>query len=335
MKIHYTTGESATMSLSQTSTSKVLKKLSRDYSVVFALALLVCFFAIIAPTFLRFNNIMNILLQTTTISLVAIGQASLLLTGQLDLSLGQNVCLSGMVSAYLMEFANFSPWIALLFGVLTGSLVGLCNGLIFTKIGIPAFITTLGMMNVCRGLAKLITSTKTIAPLSKSIEVLGRGYIFDTIPVSVLIMLAFYILMSFIFSRTTLGRSFYSVGGNVEASFFAGINTDKIYIIAFTLAGMFAGISSGILISRLNSANIGNGNAYEFEAMIGCVIGGISQKGGKGKILGAMLGVMFSVALFNGMTILNVNSFLQDLFKGVVLLGAMAVDVLRNRKQKV
>ena len=318
---------------SQTGIAKRLQRMSRDYSVIFALILLIVIFSIVAPVFLRFNNLMNILLQTTTISLVAIGQGALLLTGQLDLSLGQNVCLCGMVSAYLMEYAGLNPWIALLAGVLTGTAVGFCNGLIFTKIGIPAFITTLGMMNVCKGCAKLITSTKTIAPLEDSIAVLGRGYLFDLIPVSVVIMIVFFIAMSVIFSRTKFGRSFYAVGGNVEAAFFAGINTDKIYISAFTLAGMFAGISSSILLSRLNSANVGNGNAYEFEAMIGCVIGGISQKGGKGKILGAMFGVMFSVALFNGMTILNINSFLQDVFKGLVLLAAMTVDVLRNKKR--
>lgn len=320
---------------SQASISRKLQRLSRDYSVIFALILLAVVFSIVAPVFLRFNNLMNILLQTTTISLVAIGQGALLITGQLDLSLGQNVCLCGMVSAYLMEYAGFNPWGALLVGVITGTAVGLSNGLIFTKIGIPAFITTLGMMNICKGCAKLITSTKTIAPLDDSIAVLGRGYLFDIIPVSVVIMIVLFIFMAFIFSRTTLGRSFYAVGGNVEAAFFAGINTDRIYILAFTLAGMFAGLSSCILLSRLNSANVGNGNAYEFEAMIGCVIGGISQKGGKGKILGAMFGVMFSVALFNGMTILNINSFLQDVFKGVVLLAAMTTDVLRNRKRTV
>ena len=317
---------------SQGSLTRKIQKLSKDYSVVLALLLLIVVFSIVAPVFLRFSNLMNILLQTTTISIVAIGQGALLLTGQLDLSLGQNVCLCGMVSAYLMENLGLNPWISLLAGILTGTLVGLCNGLIFTKIGIPAFITTLGMMNVCKGCAKLITFTKTIAPLPTPIAPLGRGYIFDVIPVSVVIMILLFILMSFFFSRTITGRSFYAVGGNAEAAFFAGINTDKIYMLAFTIAGFFCGLSSCILISRLNSANVGNGNSYEFEAMIGCVIGGISQKGGKGKILGAMFGVMFSVALFNGMTILNVNSFLQDVFKGLVLLAAMTVDVLRNRK---
>ena len=321
------------MTFAQTGVFRKLQRLSRDYSVIFALLLLFTIFSIVAPVFLRFNNLMNILLQTTTISLVAIGQGTLLITGQLDLSLGQNVCLCGMVSAYLMEFMNFNPLIALLAGVLLGSVVGLCNGLIFTKIGIPAFITTLGMMNVLRGCAKLITSTKTIAPLDSSIAFLGRGYIADVVPVSVVIMIACFAMMAFLYSRTTLGRSFYSIGGNVEAAFFAGVNTTQKYILAFTLAGMFAGASSGILLSRLNSANMGNGNGYEFEAMIGCVIGGISQKGGKGKIIGAMFGVMFSVALFNGMTILIINSFLQDVFKGLVLLIAMGVDVMRNRKR--
>ena len=311
---------------------RFLKK-SKDYTVVIAIILLTLVFAIVAPVFLRVTNIMNILLQATTISIVAIGQATLLICGQLDLSLGQNVCLCGMVSAYLIYFLNVNPILALIIGVLLGALVGLCNGLLFAKVGIPAFISTLGMQNICKGCAKLINNTKTIAPMPNSIAFLGRGYIADLIPSSVIIMLVLYVIMSIVYSRTVFGRSLYAIGGNSESAFFAGINVKKHYIIAFTLAGTFAGLSSAILLSRLNSANIANGTGFEFEAMIGCVIGGISQKGGKGKLIGAMLGVLFSVALFNGMTILNVNSFLQDVFKGVVLLLAMAVDVFRNRRK--
>lgn len=310
-------------------------KIRRDYSVVLALIVLMLIFSFIAPYFLRFNNIMNILLQTSTIAIVAIGQGTLLLTGQLDLSIGANVTLCGMLSAYLMEYGGLNPWIALSIGVLTGLIVGLCNGLIFTRIGIPAFITTLAMQYVCKGIAKLITSTKTVAPLDTSIALLGRGYLFNVIPVSVAIMIAFYMLVAFVLSKTSSGRSVYAVGGNPEAAFFSGINTKKTYLLAFAFSGMCAGISAGILISRLNSANIGNGTGYEFEAMIGCVIGGISQQGGKGKIIGAMFGVMFSVALFNGMTLLNVNSFVQDLFKGLVLLIAMTYDVMKNKKSIV
>ncbi len=192
---------------------------------------------------------------------------------------------------------------------------------------------TLAMQNICMGCAKLITGTRTIAPLPDEIGILGRGYLFDVIPVSVIIMIGLYILMTLFFSKTRAGRNLYAIGGGEEAAYFSGINTKKSYIMAFTLAGLFAGISACILISRLNSAGIGNGSGYEFEAMIGCVIGGVAFSGGKGKLMGVLLGVMFSVILFNGMTLLNVHSFVQDVFKGIVLIMAMGLDVLRNRKK--
>jgi ribose transport system permease protein len=233
----------------------------------------------------------------------------------------------------MMVYMKLDPWLAILIGILAAVGIGASNGLIVTRIGIPAFITTLATMNICTGLADLVTFTKTIAQLPDAVGVLGRGYVFDFIPVSVLIMFGLYILMAFVFSKTRLGRNMYAIGGNPEAAFFAGINTKKYYMIAFMMSGLFAGISASILLSRLNSAGVGSGYLYEFEALIGCVLGGVAFSGGKGKIIGVLLGVMFSVILFNGMTILNIHSFVQFIFKGVVLVAAMSFDVIRNRKR--
>ncbi|NMA17349.1 MAG: ABC transporter permease [Clostridiaceae bacterium] len=311
--------------------SKV-KSFTRDYSIVLALIVLMIAITMADSRFLRVSNLMNILLQTSTVAIVALGQALLLITGQLDLSLGQNVCLSGFISAYFMEMLELGPWLSLVIGILVAMLVGLINGLLTTIIGIPPFITTLGMQLVCQGCAKLITSTKTIAPLDKSIKVIGRGFVFDTIPVSVVLMIVLYALMAFMMKRTRMGRYYYEIGGNPEAAYFAGINVKLYRILAFVIAGFFAGVSACVLISRLDSANIANGTGYEFEAMIGAVLGGVSQSGGKGKIFAAMFGVMFSVALFNGMTLLNVNPFVQDVFKGGILLFAMGVDAIRTKQ---
>jgi ribose transport system permease protein len=276
---------------------------------------------------------MNILVQATTIGIVAIGQATLMISGQLDLSMGQNVCLSGYISCYLMVMQQWNPVPALFVGICAATFVGFLNGIFFTKIGVPAFIATLAMQYVCMGAAELINGTRTIAPLPASIAFLGRGYIFKIIPVSVLIMLFLYGTMTFIYTKTKLGRNIYAIGGNREAAFFAGINTTKYYLIAFSLAGFFAGISATLLISRLNSVGVGSGKNYEFEAMIGSVIGGVAMSGGKGKLIGVLFGVMFSIILFNGMTLLGVHPFVQDIFKGTLLLLAMTLDVLRNKKR--
>ncbi|NBK93950.1 ABC transporter permease [bacterium 1XD21-13] len=313
---------------------KALWKASKEYMVIFAILILGIVFSIASPYFLTINNMTNILLQATTLSVVAIGQAMVLLTGQMDLSLGQNVCLTGYIMAYLMNILEWNPWVAILAGLLTACMVGAVNGFLFAYCKIPAFIVTLGMQNICKGAAKLITNATPISRLPDEIAFFGRGYLWDAIPISVLIMLFLYVIIQFVSVKTKIGRQFYAVGGNSEAAFFAGINKKAVYLVAFTLAGLFAGISSVILISRLNSANVTNGNLYEFDAMISCVIGGISMTGGKGKVVSSLFGAVFLILFFNGMTMLNVDPFFQDVLKGMVLIAAIGIDVLRNRQKQ-
>lgn len=311
---------------------EIFVNFSRDYAIVFAIVLLGIIFGITSPSFFTRMNLTNILLQTSTIAIVAMGQATIVLTGNMDLSLGQCVCLCGYVAAFSMEELSINPWLSLIFGVLTGCLVGAISGFLYAYAGIPAFIATLGMQNVCRGCARMITGAKPISGLPGEVGFLAREYVLDIIPSCVIIMAAIFILMQFIYSRTKFGRQIYAVGGNAEAAFFAGINTKAVYFSAFLLGGFFTGLGSMVLLSRLDSANSTNGNLYEFDAMIGCVLGGISMKGGKGKVIGAFFGVFFLIMFFNGMTMLNVNSFIQDVLKGVALILAIAIDVFRNQR---
>ena len=154
---------------------------------------------------------------------------------------------------------------------------------------------------------------------------------FGIIPTSVVIMLLLYIIASFVAKKTKLGRYIYSIGGNKEAAFFSGIKVKKYTLMSFLIAGVCAGLGSIVLLSRLDAATISNGKSYEFDAVIGCVLGGISLSGGKGKVIQAFFGVLFLAVFFNGMTQLNVNPFVQDVIKGVVLITAIAVDGIRNR----
>lgn len=314
---------------------KMFLKASKEYMIIFAILVLGTIFSIASPYFLTVNNMTNILLQAATLSIVAIGQAIVLLTGQMDLSLGQNVCLTGYIMAYLMVNKGMNPWLAILIGISVACLVGAVNGFLFAYCNIPAFIVTLGMQNICMGSAKLITNATPVSRLPKEIAFLGRGWIGDVIPVSVIIMLVLYIIIQFISVKTKMGRQFYAVGGNPEAAFFAGINKRAVYLRAFTLAGLFAGIGSCVLISRLNSANVTNGSAYEFDAMISCVIGGLSMAGGKGRVVSSLFGAIFLILFFNGMTMLNVDPFFQNVLKGIVLIGAIGLDVFRNRQKRV
>lgn len=313
-----------------------LSKFTKEYAIVVAILLLMVIFTFASDYFLTYRNLRNILMQTVSLAIVCIGQAMIVTTGEFDLSLGQNVCLTSAVMAYLIKFAGFNPWLAIASAILVGALVGMSNGLLIAYAKIPCFIVTLGFQMIARGSAKIITNASPIAGMPEEIKFIGRGYIGGSaygIPVSVIIMLALFILFTFITQWTKFGRSLYAIGGNKEAAYFAGINVKIHRALVYTLAGLLCGISAVILVTRLDSAALTNGNLYEFDAMISCILGGISLAGGRGKIIQALFGAIFLMLFFNGMTMLNVNPFVQDVLKGVVMISAVALDVVRNRRR--
>lgn len=309
-----------------------LSKFSKEYTAVLAILAMGIIFSFASPYFLTGQNLKNILLQCSALAIVAMGQALITISGQFDLSLGQNVCLTSAVAAYMMKFMGVNPWVAILAALLLGCIIGLTNGVLFAYFGLPAFIATLGLQMICKSLAKIITNATPIARLPKEIAFLGRGYI-SVVPICVIIMIGLYVFMQFVSRRTKLGRNIYAIGGGPEAAFFAGIQTKKYYCLTFMLGGLLAALGGVILMSRLDSVSITNGNLYEFDAIIACVIGGLSLAGGKGKIIGVLFGTIFLVMFFNGMTMMNVDPFYQDAIKGAVLITAITTDVLRNKKR--
>lgn len=312
---------------------QMVSKFTKEYASVVAIFAMIIVFSIASPYFFTAGNFANIMLQCSTVGIVTIGQALLISTGQFDLSLGQNACLTGISFAYMMKFMDINPWVALLIALAIGALIGAVNGVLFAYCGIPAFMATLGLQNICRGISKIITQATPIARLPEEIGFIGRGYV-GPVPVSVIIMVGLFILFQFIASKTRFGRNMYAVGGGTEAAFFAGVNTKKVSLYTFIIAGVLSAVGGVVLTSRLNSAAITNGNLYEFDAVIASVIGGISLSGGKGKIIGAMFGSIFLIMFFNGMTMLNVDPFYQDVLKGVVLVLAIGIDILRNQKKQ-
>lgn len=314
------------------SASSKLKAFSKDYMSLLAILLIGVIFSFASPYFLKINNIINILLQTATVAIVAIGQGMLIITGQVDLSLGYQVCLTGCIFAYMMKFQNWNPFLAFLLALVIGCVVGMANGFLVSYCNIPAFIATLGLQYICRGASKIVTNATPIGNLPESISFLGNGYV-GFIPVPVLIMVILFIIFAFIMSKTKFGREVYAVGGGKEAAFYAGINTKKVQFLVYVIAGLLCAVSGAVLTSRLNSASLTNGLLYEFDAYIGASLGGLSLTGGKGKLIGALFGSVFLVMFFNGMTMLNVDPFWQDVLKGVVLIVAIGLDAFRNRKR--
>ena len=311
---------------------KTLGTFSKEYSAVIAILVMGVFFSLMSPYFLTGQNLKNILLQCAALAIVASGQALIVISGNLDLSLGQCVCFSSVIGAYLMRFVGVNPWVAIFCALIVGCMVGLCNGLLVAYIGLPAFIATLGTQMVCQSFSKIITNATPIARLPKEIAFLGRGYL-GPIPICVLIMLAIYAVVQFVSTKTRLGRNIFAIGGGSEAAYFAGIPTKRYLCITYVIGGLLAAVGGVLLMSRLDSVSISNGSQYEFDSLIPCVIGGLSTTGGKGRVVGVLFGTIFLIMFFNGMTMMDVEPFYQNAIKGAVLIIAITADVLRNKKK--
>jgi len=322
------------------SQGKKVKAFLKNWISLVGIVLLIVIFSICsyakfgAQYFLTWNNWKTILLQTSTVAIVALGQSIMLLTGNFDLSLGRLVCLTSCVGAVLMKNLGMPVAPALIIMFLIGILTGSLNGFLVSYVGVPAMIATLGSQYICYGVAKLITQAVPIPKMPASLAWLGRGYILNnTIPICVIIMIVLYVVAQFITSKTRIGRSLYAVGGSKEAAFFSGINVKLIHFGTFVLGGILATFGGLVLMSRLNSVAVTNGQSYEFDAVISSIIGGVSLAGGKGFVLGTMFGCIFLTTLFNGFSQLGIDPFVQDVLKGVVLVLAIVLDVISNRKK--
>lgn len=319
---------------------KSVGALVKDWMSLVGIALLIVVFSIIsyvkfgAQYFLTWGNWKTILLQSSTVAIVALGQSIMLLTGNFDLSLGRMVCLTSCVGAVLMKNVGMNTGLAIVIMFAIGLTVGLINGLMVAYVGVPAMIATLGTQYICYGVAKLLTQAVPIPKMPESLAWMGRGYIFNgTIPVCVILMLVLYIVAQFITSKTKVGRNLYAVGGSREAAFFSGINVKLYQLGTFLLGGVLATFGGLVLMSRLNSVAVTNGQNYEFDAVIGSIIGGVSLAGGKGRVIGTMFGCIFLNTLFNGFSQMGVDPFVQDVLKGVVLVLAVTLDVASNKKK--
>ena len=288
-----------------------------------------------AQYFLTWANWKNILLQVSTVGIVALGQAIIMLTGAFDISLGRMVCLTSCVGGILMKNYGVSVPAGILIMFAVGLAVGSINGFLVSYIGVPPLVATLGTQYVCFGISKLITQAVSIPNMPESISWLGRGYIGGQIPICAVIMVILYIIAQLLLTYTKVGRNVFAVGGSSEAAFFSGINVKLYSFGTFLLASITATFGGLVLMARLNSVAITNGQNYEFDAVISSIIGGISLAGGKGNVIGTMFGCVFLITLFNGFTMIGIDPFVQDVLKGIVLITAVTLDVMNtNRKKK-
>ena len=308
-----------------------------SYMIIIPIILLIIVWTAVAPNFMTYGNWMNILRQVSMIAILAAGAFFIMATGDFDLGLASVVGITGCVFAKLIVDLGWNPVLAALVAILLGVFTGVINGCMVTYVGIPAFIATLGMQYVARGFCYVVTNSYPISGLPDSIGWIGRGYLkiggVNIVPWSVVVMVLVYVVTAFVAAKTKFGRYVYAVGGNAEAAWLSGINASRIKRMVFTLGGLAAGLVGVILVSRLSSGQPQGGEGWEFKAVIAVVMGGVSLTGGKGKPIGVALGAVFVGILENGMTLLNINSYYQQIVQGIVLVLAIGFDVYKSRRQ--
>lgn len=297
------------------------RELLRRYGLVLSFLLLIAVLSLLSDRFLTPSNIVNVLRQSTINGIIAIGMTYVILTAGIDLSVGAVLALSTVVTADMLQKGMPVP-LAMATGLSLGAGLGLVSGLIITKIGVPPFVTTLGVMVTARGLALVYTQGRPITGLTESFRFIGTGSI-GPIPMPVVIAAIAFILGFILLNRVWVGEYIYALGNNPVAARYAGIATDRYITFVYMLSGLLAALAGMILIARLNSAQPTAGVAFEFDAIAAVVVGGTSFAGGEGGLGGTLLGVLVIAVLANGLNLLNIPSFYQPVVSGVVIALAL------------
>lgn len=308
------------------SSSFFSKQILQKIGPLIGLILITVILSIVSSSFLTLENVFNVLRQVSINALIAFGMTFVILTGGIDLSVGSILALSSAITAGMLA-SGMDPILAMFIGLGSGAVMGAINGLFITKGKVAPFIATLATMTIFRGLTLVYTDGRPITGLSNSsfFEIMGRGY-FGWIPVPVIWMLVCYVILYFILKKTTFGRRVYAIGGNEEASILSGIRANSVKIWIYSITGTLSALAGIILASRLDSAQPTAGASYELDAIASVVLGGTSLSGGKGWIFGTLVGALIIGVLNNGLNLMNVSSFYQQVVKGGVILLAVLLD---------
>jgi ribose transport system permease protein len=297
--------------------------------ILVVLAALVLLMSLIAPNFNRVDNLLNIARSISVNAILAAGLTFVILTGGIDLSVGSIVAVAGVVAVVLAITGLPAP-LAVLAGMIVGAACGLVNGALTAYLALAPFIVTLGTMTFLRGLAYTITAGQPIVSSGLNFKDIGNGYLAG-IPAPVIVMAVVYVVAWFLLERTRYGRHVYAVGGNAQAARLAGVRVDRITTSVYVIAGACAGLAGVIFAARVISAQPTAGTGYELDAIAAVVLGGTSLAGGRGRIIGTLVGSIILGILSTGLILLNVPFFRQLLIKGVVIILAVAIDSLKTR----
>lgn len=299
-----------------------------------ALIILCVVLMIASDKFLSYSNLMAILKQTSFNALLSTGMLFCLITSGIDLSVGANATFCACLMGMLVKAGIQNPVILICVALLAGMLIGLVNGMLLTRLHLPhPFVSTLGMKNFLWGAALMVTGSQMIGGYPDSVLTLGAATV-GGIPVSFMVVIAIYIVLHILLTRTALGRSVYCAGGNMEATRLSGINAANVLTFCYVLSGFMAALAGIVSVGRSGISNGANAiQPYDTDAIAACVIGGASFMGGKGTMLGTMLGALIIATLRNGFTLLSIDSAVQNMVLGLVIIFAVLLDVIREQME--
>ncbi len=293
---------------------------------------LIAILSFLSPHFFTMHNILNLMDQTVVLGIVAVGATLVILTGGIDLSVGSVLGMSGIVFGLSFPVIGFYPAVALC--LLVGATAGCFSGLLVTRVGLAPFVATLGMMSIARSQAYVLSGAKSINAMPPQIEALGMGMVYG-LPLNFVCLMVLYALMWFFLGRTKLGRSIYAIGSNEEAARLAGVAVVPIKTMCYALSGMFAAVASIFLSSRIYSIDPLGGTGMELESIAAVVIGGASLFGGRGSIIGTLMGVFIMVLIRNGLNLMKVDPYWHGTAIGSVIIAALLLERFFRRGSTV
>jgi inositol transport system permease protein len=297
----------------------------RQYGIFVVFIIICLILSFISPQFLTVSNWTIIVTQASINALLAFGVTFVIITGGIDLSLGSMVAVTGVSAAMLAHPDTFPVALPIFAGLFAGLLMGIFNGFIITKSKIAPFIVTLGTMTIGRGLALILSKGRPISNLSDSFNFIGGGDIFG-IPFPIIVLVLVFAICSIILKKTLLGRYIYAIGGNEQASRASGINVNQVKMAVYSISGLLAGLAGILLTSRITTGQPNAGAGFELDAIAAAVIGGTSTSGGTGTMTGTLVGVLLIGVINNGLDLLNVTSYYQQVVMGIIIIGAVVLD---------
>ena len=297
----------------------------KGYGIFISFIAICSILSFATPQFLSVANWTIIITQVSINALLAFGVTFVIITGGIDLSVGSIVAVTGVVAASLAQNGDYPVFVAIAGGLVAGLAFGLLNGFLVTKSKVAPFIVTLGTMTIGRGLALILSKGRPVSNLSDSFNFIGGGKVLG-IPVPIIILIIMFILCSVTLRKTIFGRYIYAIGGNEQAAWASGISVNKVKLTAYAIGGTLAGLAGILLTSRISTGQPNSGMGFELDAIAAVVIGGTSTTGGRGTMIGTLIGVLLIGVINNGLDLMNVTSYYQQVIMGIIIIGAVLMD---------